>query len=309
MSTSLTTKAASSVQRFNLRRRRTVRLRRRPSSSGFHAWGWGWVCGSLGGAGGGWSRCLSWSTDPSRPGHRCRNGRHRPTARTLSKKTEPSKKFKLLQSSRTGKKMVCRISWMLPFLSPKSDLSSLTTPSAETVLLEVDRWFVILSRQKTTKLWNYDEGSYWPTLHLLWWPQTWTVVWWSLILYGTGLRPGLAPDVADLSGTMTGPDQLWGTYPLAPLWRYRPRSLSSPGRGWAVRQTRTSERQNIEKKLKTRRWVQTYSSVSTGLLENSVVKKQNKNNNKENKLKSVLCCSVPQVLKSLFIFCPDQNTQ
>lgn len=160
MSTSLTTKAASSVQRFDtlhLRQRRMVRLRRRPSSSGFRAWGWGRVCGSLGGAGGGWSRCLSWSTDPSRPGHRCRNGRHRPTAQTLSKKTEGSKKFKLLRSSRTGKKMVCRISWMLPFLSPKSDLSSLTTPSAETVVLEVDRWFVILSRQKTTQLKTHSE--------------------------------------------------------------------------------------------------------------------------------------------------------
>lgn len=188
---------------------------------------------------------------------------------------------------------------MLPFLSPKSDLSSLTTPSAETVVLEVDRWW----QKHTLKLW-------WRVL-LTHSPFT---------MMTSDLDCGLMiPDFignwsetrfgSDLSGTMTGPDQLWGTYPLAPLWRYRPRSLSSPGRGWAVRQTRTSERQNIERKLKTRRWVQTYSSVSTGLLENSVVKNKTKTTTTKKKLKSVLCCSVPQVLKSLFIFCPDQNTQ
>lgn len=162
--------------------------------------------------------------------------------------------------------MVCRISWMLPFLSPKSDLSSLTTPSAETVVLEVDRWWqkhtlklrwrVLLTHTPFTMMTSdLDRGLMIPDF----------IGNWSETRFGS-----------DLSGTMTVPDQLWGTYPLALLWRYRPRSLSSPGRGWAVRQTRTSERQNIERKLKTRRWVQTYSSVSTGLLENSVVKNKTK---------------------------------
>lgn len=55
-----------------------------PSSAGCHAWRSGWACGSQGRSGRAGSRCPSWSTGPSHPGHHYHNGRHTPAAQTLS---------------------------------------------------------------------------------------------------------------------------------------------------------------------------------------------------------------------------------
>lgn len=102
---------------------------RRPSSAGFRAWRSGWAFGSRGRAGSSSARYPSWSTGPSRPGHRYRNGRHRPAAQTLrAQNAEPwlhadGFYHRLLQLGKT-------LLLLLPFLSPKSFGSSFTTPSA-----------------------------------------------------------------------------------------------------------------------------------------------------------------------------------
>lgn len=111
-----------------------------PSSSESHAWCSGRACGFQGRSGRDVSRCPSWSTGPSHPGHHYRNGRHMPAAQILS--TNNIRFIVLWWSLRFGKmnwieyRMGVYTVLMLPFLSPKSAVSSFTTPSVKVIELQ-----------------------------------------------------------------------------------------------------------------------------------------------------------------------------
>lgn len=101
------------------------------SSVRCHAWRSALVCCFPGKSVSAGSRCPSWSTGPSHPGRHFHNGRHRPSARKLSARKAADISIQTVLSNES-----CRFKvFFLPFLSPKSVVSTFTTPSETEVFI------------------------------------------------------------------------------------------------------------------------------------------------------------------------------